>query len=527
MSLGYLCLILHAHLPFVRHPEHDEFLEEDWLYEGVTETYVPLLDVFERLNQEGVNFRITMSITPPLCEMLADPFLQQRCLRYIEKRVALTQEEVAHTPLDSPYREAICMYESRFKHIRQVFAERHGCNLVHAFRQLKEAGKLEIITCAATHGMLPLMMTPNAVRAQLAIARANYEKHFGDSPRGIWLPECAYRPGLEEFVAEQGIQYFILDTHGLLNGRPSPRLGVFAPVLCPNGVAVFGRDIECSKQVWSARDGYPGDPDYREFYRDLGYDADYERIRPYLHADGVRRNLGIKYHRITGDVDLSFKEPYSPSAAREKAALHAGHFMFNRQHQIRFLHAHLGRKPIIVAPYDAELFGHWWYEGPDFLEFLIRKIAFDQDEISLATSGDYLDEFPVNQVVQPAMSSWGDKGYFEVWVSGANNWIYRYLHKAEEQMIEIARLLDNPDPLTKRAANQAARELLLAQSSDWAFIMTTGTMVAYAEKRTKEHLLRFFSLYDQIKSGNIDEGALRDMEWKDSIFQEIDYTVYR
>jgi len=527
MTEGFLSIILHAHLPFIHHPEHDDFLEEDWFYEAVIETYIPLVDIFQRLTAEGISFRITMSITPPLAEMFSNPLLQRRCVRYIEKRISLIDEEAALHGTDSPFSEAISMYQQKFRRARQIFVEEYGCNLLEAFRRLQNAERLEIMACAATHGFLPLMCTPNAVRAQIHIGCANYEKHFGRRPRGFWLPECAYKPGLEEFLAEEGIEYFILDTHGVLNGKPSPKLGVYAPVYCPNGVAAFGRDPESSKQVWSSKEGYPGDPDYREFYRDLGYDADYERIKPYLHPDGIRRYLGIKYHRITGEVDLSEKEPYSPRSAREKAAVHAGNFMFNRQHQARFLKSQLGRPPIIVAPYDAELFGHWWYEGPDFLDFLIRKITFDQDEIALCTPSDYLDMFPVNQVVQPALSSWGDKGYYEVWLNGSNDWIYRYLHKAEEQMIEVARNLRAPSPIQRRAANQLARELLLAQSSDWAFLMSTGTAVPYAEKRTKDHLHRFLALYQSIKSGNIREPELRDMEWRDSIFQEIDYSVYR
>ncbi|NOZ23446.1 MAG: DUF1957 domain-containing protein [Planctomycetes bacterium] len=526
MAVGYLSFVLHAHLPFVKHPEHEEFLEEDWLFEAITETYIPLIDVFDSLVEESIPFRMAMSLTPPLCEMLVDPLLQERYLRYITKRIALSEKEARRHDEHSPFREAAFMYEERYKRARYIFEEKYGRNLVGAFRRLQEQGRLEILTCAATHGFLPLMATQNSVRAQLTVARSNYEKHFGQPPRGIWLPECAYTYGLEYLLAEQGIDYFIIDAHGVQNADPRPRMGVFAPIYCHNGVAAFGRDLESSKQVWSSKEGYPGDYNYRDFYRDLGYDGDYEHVRPYLHADGQRRNLGIKYHRITGDVDLGAKQPYYPGAARDRAAEHAGNFMFNRQHQARFLCEQLQRMPIILAPYDAELYGHWWFEGPDFLNFLIRKIAFDQSDIAFCTPGDYLDANPVNQVAQPAPSSWGDKGYYEVWLNGSNDWIYRYLHKCEYRMIEIARRCMHEGGLMDRAAKQAARELLLAQSSDWAFIMTTGTMVPYAERRTKDHIHRFLALYDQIMSGHIDEGCLAELEWKDSIFQEINFRVY-
>jgi 1,4-alpha-glucan branching enzyme len=369
-------------------------------------------------------------------------------------------------------------------------------------------------------------MTPQGVRAQLRIAVENYRKHFGRRPRGIWLAECGYFEGLEEYLAEVGLRYFFVDAHGILYGTPRPRNGVFAPVYCPNGVAAFGRDIESSKQVWSSQEGYPGDFDYREFYRDLGFDGHYDYVRPYLHGDGVRRNVGIKYHRITGDVTLDQKEPYRPGQAREKAAMHAGNFVFNRQHQARYLHEQIGRKPIIVSPYDAELYGHWWFEGPDFLDFVLRKIACDQKDVSTITPSEYLKRFPRNQVIQPAFSSWGDKGYAEVWLNGANDWVYRHLHQAEEAMIALAGRFPSAAGVRRRALNQAARELVLAESSDWAFIMTTGTMVSYAEKRTREHIFNFLRLKDEIEADRVDERHLAWLESKNSIFQEIDYRVY-
>ena len=209
-----------------------------------------------------------------------------------------------------------------------------------------------------------------------------------------------------------------------------------------------------------------------------------------------------------------------------KAASHAGNFMFNRERQIEFLSGILGRPPLVVSMYDAELFGHWWYEGPDFLNYLFRKIFYDQKSFTTITPSEYLREFPKNQVITPAASSWGDKGYYEVWLNGSNDWIYRHLHKASERMIDLAQHNPAAKGVKKRALNQAARELLLAQSSDWAFIMTTGTMVSYAEKRTREHVVNFTALYEQIKNNTIDEGHLSYLESKNNIFPLMDYKAF-
>jgi len=266
------------------------------------------------------------------------------------------------------------------------------------------------------------------------------------------------------------------------------------------------------------------DYDYREFYRDIGFDLEYDYIRPYIHPDGTRINTGIKYYRVTGPTHE--KQPYIPANAREKAAIHAGNFMFNRTKQIEYLASILDRRPIVVSPYDAELFGHWWFEGPQWLDFLIRKIYYDQKTIRLITPSDYLEIYPKNQVSLPSLSSWGYKGFNEVWLEGSNDWIYRHLHQITRRMIELARRFPDASGNLRRALNQAAREVLLAQSSDWAFIMKTGTVVQYAVKRTKDHIERFLRLYDEILSGNINEEFLRSLEEKDNIFPDLDYRVY-
>ncbi|RJO64729.1 MAG: DUF1957 domain-containing protein [Candidatus Omnitrophota bacterium] len=525
MHKGYLCIVLHSHLPYVRHPEHEDFLEEDWLYEAITETYIPLIGMFERLISERVDFRLTMSLTPTLVSMLADPLLQERYLKHINKLIELAHKEIERTAWQSHFQSLAIMYLNQFYKARETF-ERYHRNLALAFKDFQDAGRLEIVTCGATHGYFPLLdVCRESVRAQVKVAVSHYEGVFGRKPRGIWLPECGYHPGQDEILKECGIRYFFTDSHGVLHGTPRPKYGVFAPVYCKGtGVASFARDLESSKQVWSSIEGYPGDYNYREFYRDIGFDLEYEYIKPYIHPDGIRINTGIKYYRITGTSN--HKDPYAPDWAREKAAEHAGNFMFNRQQQINYLYGIMQKKPLIVSPYDTELYGHWWYEGPMWLEFLIRKIAFDQNEIRLITPSEYLVENPRNQVITPSLSSWGWKGYSEMWLQGSNDWIYRHLHAGCLRMTELAKTFPEATGILKRALNQALRELLLAESSDWAFIMGTGTHTGYAVQRTKDHLLRFLRLYEDIKANSIDEEWLAQIEYKDAIFPAIDYRVH-
>jgi 1,4-alpha-glucan branching enzyme len=525
MAKGYLSLVLHAHLPFIRHPEHESFLEENWLFEAITDTYIPLINVFDGLISDGVDFRITVSLSPTLIEMLKDELLVSRYIKHMDKMITLARLEVERTREDKNVNALAEMYLERFKLSKSVFVDKYGCDIVSAFKRFQDLGKVEVITCCATHGYLPLMdLYRPAVKAQVAVAVDIYKKAFGTQPKGIWLPECAYHPGHDEILKEFGIKYFFVETHGVLFGSPRPRYGVHSPYLCDSGVAVFGRDMESSKAVWSSKEGYPGDYNYRDYYRDIGFDLEYEYIKPYINNCGTRVNTGIKYHRITGDSD--HKELYNRADALGKAAEHAGNFMFNREKQIEHISEMMDRAPIIVSPYDAELFGHWWFEGPEWLGYLFRKIHFDQNTIKTITPGEYLklyDKFPV---MTPSGSSWGYKGYSEVWLDGCNDWIYRHLHKMAELMTRSARDFTSPTPLERRALDQMARELLLAQSSDWAFIMKTGTFVEYAVNRTREHIGRFLALHRQLREGNIDLKMLEEAERKYTLFRDIDYSVY-
>ncbi len=526
----YFSLILHAHLPFVRHPEHEEFLEEDWLYEAITEVYLPLLFVFTNLHEAGARPRFALNLSPPLCEMLADELLQSRYARHLANLLALAEKEEARTRVeDAEFHPAAQMYVESLRAASELWHNRYGGNLIRAFRELQDAGAIEIITCGATHGFLPLISTVESRRAQIEIAVINYRKHFGRHPRGIWLPECAYKAGVEDLLKNAGIEYFISDTHAILYGEPRPRYGVFAPVKCPNGMHVFARDMDTSQQVWSSIIGYPGNPDYREFYRDIGWDADYEYLKPHLHKDGDRRHLGLKFHRITGrDVAQENKSPYIPDWARQRAAEHGADFVQKRIAQGQELsHSFDGRTPLVISPYDAELFGHWWYEGVQFLDFVFRNLHTHESDVRALTPGDYIDTGTPVQTQQPSDSSWGADGYFRVWLNEGNAWMYPHQQVAEERMTELAnRYAGSANELQHRALNQAARELLLAQSSDWAFQIYQGTTVEYAARRFRSHIRRFTTLADGIESDNIDYEQLAEMEARDNIFAELDFRVY-
>ena len=532
---GYVSFVLHAHLPFVHHPESENYLEEQWLFEAISETYIPLLLNFEKLVNEGVDFRITMSMTPPLLNMLDNKLLQERYIKYLNSHIELAKKEIIRNQDNYSLKNLAQYYVDRYSNDLHVFKDIYNCNIITGFKHFQDIGVLEIITCGATHGYFPILyVNEKTVRAQIAVGVQTYEKYFGRKPRGIWLPECGYVPEADKYLREFGIQYVITETHGILYANPTPVYGTLAPIVSPDGIVAFGRDLESSRQVWSSINGYPGDYNYREWYRDIGYDAPYDYIKPYIATNGARVPTGIKYYRITGkDCE---KDYYNVQWAWDSINKQAGHFFDSRERQITDAANFTKNPPIVLCPYDAELYGHWWYEGPNWLYTLFKKIYYDKCDFDLITPGEYIDKYPEIQISTPCRSSWGANGYSEVWLNPSNDYVHRHLHVAGDRMVELANLFTDEkiasmpeeiSEITKRALNQCARELLLAQSSDWLFIITNGTMVDYAKKRIKDHIGRFTKLYYQLKNEKVDENFLKKIEIFDCIFPEVDYRIYR
>jgi 1,4-alpha-glucan branching enzyme len=521
-----LLLVLHAHLPYVRHPEYDRFLEERWFFEAVTETYIPLIKFFDQLQDEGKPFKLTMSVSPPLANMMEDPLLRQRCVRHLDLLIDLAGRECERTRDWPDVNFLARMYRRLFEENRHTFVERCGTRLVTALREHAEAGNLELITCAGTHGYLPLLSSePSSVRAQVLAAVQEHERIFGQKPAGMWVPECAFYPGLDDLLAEAGVRYFLVDAHAIDHADPRPLFGVSAPVYCPSGVAAFGRHPMTSKLVWSTSVGYPADYNYREYYRDIGYDLDQQYLEPFQYAKGVRSNTGIKYHRITGKTQD--KHLYNPDWARESAERHAWDFVHRCRDQATRAGGRMPFPAAIVSPYDAELFGHWWFEGPQWIYHVLRALS-DGGDLALGTPGEYLAAHPIQQKAMPAASSWGRNGYNEHWVNPKTDWMWRPLHEAAVRMHQaVQRHPDLPAAgLEDRALRQAGRELMLAQSSDWPFIITNGTTEEYARRRFHDHVHRFHDLLHDLDGRQIDPAKLEALEYMDAIFPQLDYRLF-
>ncbi len=528
----HCALVLHAHVPWVRHPESPRCLEEDWLFEAILEAYLPLLEVMHRLRQEEVPWKLTLNLSPTLLSMLRDPMMKERASNYLDRTAKLANSEVERSS-DSGYRRVAQWYGQRLHHLQCLFEDEWDRDLISAFKDLQDSGHLEITACGATHGLLPLLMKmPEAAHAQIKAGVETYERCFGRKPRGFWLPECAFAPALAPMLREFGIQWTLVEEHGLTSAPHASDKFPYVPGETAEELAVFARDIESSKQVWSAQSGYPGDARYRDFFRDVGLEAPAEALEEYLEGSDIRRFTGLKFHRVTGQTDD--KLLYDPPLAGRAADEHAIHFVSSRAAQLAGLSNRGIENPIVVSAFDAELFGHWWFEGPQFLEKVLRNAA-DRSDFDFTTPAAYLAHGGATQLraVEPVSSSWGEGGYFETWLSEENAWIYPHLHRRAEQLARLLKVLKEtheslPEPMADhriRCVKQMTRELMLAQSSDWAFLMRNNAARPYAKKRTEDHFQNFDDIW-QLFSGKPGSERLAEIEKQNPIFENLNWDAY-
>ena len=509
MATGDLALVLHAHLPYV-HSSEPGSLEEDWYFQALLECYLPLLEVLESAGADPLQRpRLSMGLSPTLLSLLSNTELSARFGPWLAVRQELLHQAPAgHTAAAANVAQLL----GRASHAWQLC----GGDLLPRFQRLQQAGVLDLLTCAATHGYLPLLRdSPEAVRAQLLTAVREHQRLLGVRPQGIWLPECAFYEGLDRLLVSCGLRYAILDAHGLLHGQPRPRYGVYAPVCTPAGMAFFGRDSESTLPVWSARDGYPGDPSYREFHRDLGWDLPADE----LEQRGIPcpRPLGLKLHRVSGrDCSLDAKQPYEPGEAQRCVQRDAVHFLQGRARHLQRLEGAMDRRPLLVAPFDAELFGHWWFEGPQFLGALFRQAP--SQGVGLVTLRETLSRGDALQLCQPSPSSWGQGGYHNYWLNDSNAWVIPEWNRASRAMVErVSRGVGSE--AARELLDQAGRELLLAQSSDWSFILRAGTTTDLARERIQRHLGRFWRLLEAIDgTAPLPEGWLEEVWREDALF---------
>ncbi|MBS1707392.1 MAG: DUF1957 domain-containing protein [Armatimonadetes bacterium] len=556
MPVGRFMLVLHSHMPYVL--SHGKSPHgTDWLNESAVECYLPILDALDRLRNQGIKPRWTINMTPILAEQLDDEAFKAGFEEYCEEKIqfAIRDQQDFRAKGELWMEGLAAMWQRLFTKALVQFKHQWFRDICGAFRSFEEDGCIELITCGATHGYFPLLGTDESVQAQVKLAVSSHVKRFGKKPRGIWLPECAYRPGyawkapagsdetvwdrkdVSEFLKENGIDFFFVDSHMIRGGEPLgtywqkfPQLAelfarsknLFTPpaefrseyehYALPNGTVCFSRDPESTVKVWSGDVGYPGDEWYLEFHKQL-YPG------------------RLRYWRISPEKgDLGKKQPYDPWAAFENIGAHAADFVNIVKGTLGHYRGQAGRAGTLVAMYDTELFGHWWWEGPEFLYEIGKRMAADPD-IQQASGSDVIDEDPPRHQIHLPEGSWGEGGYHSVWINPDNHWTWEKLYPAQKQMRKMAQTMAKGP--AKEIVTQAARELILAEASDWQFLISTWAARDYAEIRFDDHIERFNRLAgiaEKVHSGGAmvsEEAAfLKDCQLKDAPFPELDLSYW-
>jgi 1,4-alpha-glucan branching enzyme len=532
--------MLHSHLPFYRKAGMWPFGEESF-YECMMETYIPLLNMVAELWDEGIPAKITIGITPILAEQMADEHLKHGFGQYLEGRLAAARkdEERFGPRGESPEADRFQMarfYASWFQRLLHDFNDRWGRDVLAGYRKFQDLGAIEVTTSAATHCFSPLLATDASINCQYKVGVESYKRHFGREPRGFWLPECAYRPankereGIEKWLHKNGLKYFFTESDVIKGGQTAEVRRVFgaygtieyipAASRKPTGldtfeafwlkeypVAVMGRHEQAGYQVWSADHGYPGDGNYREFHK-------------------KDDKSGLHYWRLTSkNTDLGFKQLYNPEQAMERVHENSDHYVGLVQ-QILTDHLRSTHSPgLVLASFDTELFGHWWFEGITWIKEVIKKLR-QYTAVTMQTASEYLEANPPGKAIELPESSWGAGGHFQVWFNNQTDWMWPIIHDCEKKMQETEAHHRDGGALVDRALNQALRELLLLQSSDWPFLITTGQASQYAKERFDGHVDRFKQLTGMISSGQIDEAKLHEFENIDNCFPNISHSWF-
>ena len=554
MATGQFVFMLHSHLPFYRKAGMWPFGEEN-LYECMAETYVPLVNAISELYyEEGIKAKLTVGITPILAEQLNDEHLKNGFVEYLDEKIKSVSKDLERYPDEKvPYSQHLKYlakyYFDWYSNIKTSFVDKYNKDLIAQFKKLQELGCIEITTSGATHGFSPLLATDNNLNAQFKVGSDTTKRLFGKKAQGAWLPECAYRqgyeytgkdgqkhwrPAIEVTLQNNDIEYFFTESHVIEGGNSigcRRVVGIYGnieyiplPEREPTGydtysaywlpdaqVAVMGRNDRAGYQVWSAADGYPGDGCYREFHK-------------------KDDKSGMNYWRITSPTtDLGDKMLYDPVLALNQVNSNSDHYTTMLYHLLNdYKQSHGGKEGLVMVSFDTELYGHWWFEGIEFIKQVIRKLNNFLPQIERMTAGEYLKAHPPTEAIQIPESSWGQGGHFYVWNNHLTEWMWPIIHSCEKRITAIADKYHTipEDKLLHRALNQLARENLLLQSSDWPFLITTWQAKDYATDRFREHVYRFEFIADMIESGSIDDGKVKEIESIDNCFTDIDYRVY-
>ncbi len=528
MSEKSLIFVLDAQMPFVRHPDTPGRAEEAMLFNALSETWLPLLRSCASLESEGIPFRFALSISPTLCEMLDDPLLQERYVNHLDKSIEFGLSELERCAGSPEEREIIKQHLDRFQANRRDFAETYERNILKKIDYFALRGHIEILATAATSCFLPLYSDiPEALNAQIETGLTTYRRHFTAAPSGFWLPAMAWFNGCEATLRSYGFQYTFVDAHALLFADPVPWTGVYAPVTCENGFAVFARDaVTCRKIVGGGEtQGYLASENYLDMDRDIGFELDESALSGLFDVRLGRRPTGFRYwRRYRSEIERN--PAYRLDRAYAQVESDSTDFVEHVADLLGKASVIREGEPVsLVCALPATILGQQWQEGISWFEAVLRKTSADS-RLSIAVPASCVGDRHSLARAEPRFSSWNSGGYAEEVLNSSNDWVYRYVRKATERMIDLAERFPDDTGLKERALNMAARELLLAQSMDWPIMMNESDRSEYARKRFEDSVRSFTVVYESLGSNFISTEWLTTTEKRDNLFPDVNYRVF-
>ncbi|MDR2795792.1 MAG: DUF1957 domain-containing protein [Spirochaetaceae bacterium] len=532
-----IAIVLNAHLPFARNYSADFSFEELPFFATVSETLLPLLEMFDRLEAGKIPFRLGLAISPVLCHLLTDELSINHYLDYVDRQIAFGAEELERTKNDPAMHNLAKYYYDNAIEKRVSFTERYDKNIPRVLSRYQKKGRIELLASTATNCFLPFYMDHfEVIRAQIETALASYKKFFKTKPEGLWLPELGYHPKLSAYLNIYNFRYTVIDTHSALLANPPPKYGCFFPLKTKRGVNLLVKDFYAYRDIMDRDRGLPVESTFRDFFHDAADDLPLERIKLFLGEDGIRLSTGYKYFSI-GDSEGP-RRLYDPALAAEKARKYAGVFLERRISALNraseLMRKSMDGDAVNICAWNADFLGRFWHEGPIFLETVFRE-GCQKNEIKFMTPSEYLSSQAEAsfQIIRPEYSSSGFNGYAESWIDASNDSFYRHLFHAAERMAELAERFRNETGIKERALNQAAREILLALSSDWQRLLSAQNNISlpkwknYAKNELESHLKNFTTIYEALGSSYLSTRFLTDIERRNNIFPNINYSVFR
>ncbi len=526
--LKNLAFIIKTSQDFIRtneeNPPECDKLKLNSFFEAISDSYIPLLQMFERLVQDQVSFKIGLVLPPVLCSMLDDEKIQKLYIDFLDKRIALGKKEMTRCK-DNPQALSIATATTeKNKEIKKSFVDDYKKNLLAQFVQFQKQGLVEILGTCATDIFMPYYADlPESLSAQIEMGLQSYKKCFGELPEGFYLPEFGYTPGIETIIRSYGYSYTILHSRSILLAGNPPENGIFYPVRTDNSLVAYTADPYIDEYIYS-EEGWSSNEVYRNENRDIGFELDLKKLTPVMEEKTARCSTGYKYWKK--DFNDASEVSYDYEKASDQARNHALDFIQRKIELLSKAELYVKNADFVVSVccIDENKIRRQWSEYLLWLEAVIRNAA--ANDLTLASCGEILPKASSLERIEPYYSAGTGDGYGENLLSSKNCWMMRYVRKATERMVDLAERFPSDTGLKTRLLNIGALELLLAQSSTLAKMIDEEEDAEYAERRFRLAINAFTVVFDALGSNTVSTEWLTRLELMDNLFPWINYKIF-